>query len=370
VELAAALKRQFTPLRRLGRWVAVHRRRLQAALALLVIASAVLASVWTVTPPYSEREYDRGRTAYLTGDFETAERHFDRAEHAEPNNPRFRSARGCARLQQSKYLPANQEQLEQLLERIWKDLRSMERGTAAQTLALKAYIEVRKQKFETAIEMYSEAIKMYSEAIKKYSKPALAGYRPVMWLNNRAYAYMSKSEWQTARIDLDNAVKLDPYCQAVRYNRALVALSMHEGPEKKAIPAEALEDIEQALHLGPKTSALYLDAAVLYAYADSDRHRPLTYLRELLLWPWIRNSHFDERALTYLREAIAAGEPRAKVPRIPLLRKALNGPELSAVLRSHPPQAAPQPDLRLLDPVDLRFSIRWICPMSGIEPQP
>src|SRR5262249_36099399 len=103
VELAAALKRQFTPVRRLRRWIAAHRRRLLAALALLLVAAAILASVWAVTPPYSEREYNRGRTAYLAGDFETAEMHFDRAKRAEPDNPHFRYARGCARLQRSKY---------------------------------------------------------------------------------------------------------------------------------------------------------------------------------------------------------------------------------------------------------------------------
>jgi tetratricopeptide (TPR) repeat protein len=335
-ELAAALKRQFTPARRLGRWIAVHRRRLLAALGVLLVAAAVLASIWAVTPPYSEREYDLGRTAYLAGDFDTAEAHFDRAEQADPNNPRFRYARGCARLQQSKYWPTDQEQLEQMLERIWKDLRSMERGAAPPTLALKAYIEVRKQN--------------YDDAIKMYKNPDLSDYRPVMVLNNRAYAYIARGKWEEAQIDLDSAVKLAPFCQAVRYNRALVALSMHEGPEKKAIPAEALEDIEQALHLGPKTSALYRDAAFLYACANSDRpHRP----------------HF-ERALSHLRQAIAAGEPREKLPRI--LRKALQRPEFAPL--SPPPQAAPQPDPRLLDPVDPRFSIRWFSPISSVEPRP
>ncbi len=95
-ELAVELKRQFTPARRMRRCFAAHPRSLLGTLCFLMAVVAALGYAWAVTPPYSQREYQRGRIAYRAGDFDAAETHFDRALHAEPNNSRFRQARGCA----------------------------------------------------------------------------------------------------------------------------------------------------------------------------------------------------------------------------------------------------------------------------------
>ncbi len=317
-KLAAVLKRQFTPIRQLRRWFATHRRSLLATFALLLIATAVLSSVWAVLPSYSEREYERGRTAYHAGDFVTAETHFNKASHAEPNNPRFRYARGCARLQQSKYLPPDRVQFE----KIWDDLVSREQGAAdAQTLALDAYIQARQQHFDKAIALYNN--------------PALSGYRPVMVLNNRAYSYLSIGRIREAQKDLEQAVRIDPDCQAVHYNRALVAMGMRL-ESKLPVSSQALEDMDQALQLGPKTPALYRDAAILYAHADSD-HPHRQYL---------------ERALSYLRQAIARGESPETIPPIRSLRAALKRPDFVALVDSRPLNPPLQPELRLIDPAD------------------
>jgi tetratricopeptide (TPR) repeat protein len=319
LELAAALKRQFTPVRRMRGWFAAHRRRLMATLALLLVAAAVLAYIWSVTPSYSEREYDRGRMAYHTGYFDAAEQHFDRALRAEPDNPRFRHARGCARLQQSKYLSADQVHFE----RIWDDLALIEQGAVAQNLALKAYEQARKQHFD--------------EAIAMYSNPALSGYRPVMVFNNRAYAYMGKRQWEKAQIDLDSAVQLDLHCQAAHYNRALVVLCKRLEGEIAAIPSKALKDINHALQLGPKTPALYRDAAILYAYAGNDDP----------------HQQYLKRALSYLRQAIAGGEPPDQFQPFRPLRQALKSSDFAALLDTRLPKPSSQPELRLIDPVDL-----------------
>jgi len=319
-ELAAELKRQFAPARRLRRWLLARRRGLLATLGLLLVAAAVFAYAWAITPPYSQREYERGRSAYHAGDFAAAETHFDRALRAEPNNLRFRQARGCARLQQSKYLPPDQVRFDQ----IWEDLTFTERGTAdVRTLAVHAYVQLRCQE--------------YDAAIKKYNWIQRSGYRPLMVLNNRAYGYFKVRRLKEAQNDLDKAVPLDPHCQAVRYNRALLAMRMLSLGKIQAIPPQALEDMEQALQWGPKTSALYSDAAILYAQAASEDPR----------------HPYFERALSYLRQAIAAGEPLAHFERSSCLAEALKRPEFEHLLRSRPLQAAPQPNLRLLDPVDL-----------------
>lgn len=318
--LAAALKRQFTPARRLRRWLAARRRWLLATMGLLLLAIAVLAYAWAVTPPYGQREYDRGRIAYLAGDFDKAEAHFDRALRAAPNNARFRYARGCARLQQSKYLPPDQVSFDPILD----DLTFTERGAAdVRTLAVHAYTQLRNQKFDAAI--------------KKYNLIHRAGYRPLMVLNNRAYGYFNTGRLREAQNDLDKAVQIDPHCQAVRYNRALVAMRMRGQGKIQTIPPQALEDMERALRLGQKTSDLYRDAAILYAQAAGDD---------------LHHSHF-ERALSHLRQAIVAGEPPAKFDSFPSLAEALKHPEFELLLGGHPPRTTPQPDLRLLDPVDL-----------------
>jgi serine/threonine protein kinase/Flp pilus assembly protein TadD len=319
-ELATELKRQFAPAWRLRRWITSHRHLLLTTLGLLLMAVAVLASFWAVMPSYSEREYDRGRIAYQAGDFASAEDHFDKAWRADANNPRFRFARGCARLQQSKILPKERVRFDL----IWEDLVPMERGAAdAQSLAVNAYFQLRKQNFDDAIAMYSN--------------PVMSGYRPLMVLNNRAYAYMSTRRWQKAQLDLDKAVELAPKCQAVRYNRALVGLRMRLQRKIRSIPSSALDDIEQVLPSGSKNSSVYGDAAVLYAQAAQDENRP---------------EHL-ELALSYLRQAIAAGENPAQFEPFPVLRAALKRPDFTPLLGNRPSERAPKAELRLLDPVDL-----------------
>jgi eukaryotic-like serine/threonine-protein kinase len=318
--LAVALKRQFTPARRLRRWLAARRRWLLATMGLLLLAIAVLAYAWAVTPPYSQREHDRGRIAYHAGDFDKAEAHFDRALRAEPNNARFRYARGCARLQQSKFLPPDQVRFDPILD----DLTFTERGAAdVRTLAVHAYAQLRNQK--------------YDAAIKKYNLIHRSGYRPLMVWNNRAYGYFNTGRLKEAQSDLDKAVQIDPHCQAARYSRALITMQLSLQGKQQTIPPQALEDMEQAIQLGPKTSALYRDAAILYAQAAGDDPR---------------RSHF-ERALSYLRQAIAAGEPPARFDPFPSLAEALKHPGFELLLGCRPPQTSPQPDLRLIDPVDL-----------------
>jgi serine/threonine protein kinase len=319
-DLATELRRQFTPARRLHRWLAARRRGVIAVLSVLVVSVAILAYTWALTPPYSQREYDLGRTAYHAGDYDAAERHFDRAVRAELNDERFRFARGCARLQQSKYLPTNPAKFDLILE----DLTVLEDGpTDPRTLAVHAYVRLRKQEC-------SEAIKMYNQLYN-------SGYRPVMVLNNRGYGYMSTSQWEDAQRDLENAVQLDPHSQAVRYNRALIALRMRVQRKTLSLPSHALEDIEQALQLGPTTAALSRDAAIFYAQAAQDEPDP---------------AHF-EHALSHLHQAIAAGVSPAQFTLSSSLTEALKRPEFAALINSHPPQRSSHPELRLIDPVDL-----------------
>jgi serine/threonine protein kinase len=318
-EVAATLRLQFRFARRMRRYFADHRRSLAAIVAVCLIVFTLLGYIWSVAPSYSQREYERGRSAYRAADFDAAEQHFDRALRAEPSNARYRHARGCARLQQSKFSPKDKAKFNGIRE----DLFSTRQGPAdPQTLAVQAYIDARNQN--------------YQKAIKIYDMIQPSGYRPVMVLNNRAYCNMSKYLWDKAQPDLDRAVELDPRCQAVRFNRALVNFRLKTINRQKYISLQALGDIELALQLGPKNSEIYREAALIYAEgANDDLHE----LRQ-------------ERALSFMLQALSAGEPSASFAKSPFLACALKRPEFAALIEAHPPQAAPQPELRLVDPVD------------------
>jgi serine/threonine protein kinase len=321
VELATALKRQFTPARRMRRWLVSHRRWLVGALCLLFLASAVCGYVWVITPPYSQREYERGRVAYYAGDFATAEMHFHRAFRADPKKDRYRRARGCARFQLSKYVPPDEERIEDILD----DLTfTQSGGTDPVTLAVKAYMEQRRGRVDIALNIYNY---IYQRS----------HYRPVMALNNRACCYMTKSQWDKAQIDLDEAVKLGPSYQAVHYNRARLAWYLRGAGKTPDIPPQALDDLEQALQLGSQNATLYHDAALIYARAaNNDPNHP----------------HF-ERALFFVRQAIMAGDDPIHFDATPSLKEALKRPEFVALTASYPPQTPPQRFLHLIDPLDL-----------------
>jgi tetratricopeptide (TPR) repeat protein len=319
-ELATGLRRQFTPARRLRRRLTARRHWILAALGLVATAVVALAYAWAVTPSYSQREYDRGRLAYRGGDYEAAQMHFDRAVHADPREPRFRYARGCARLQRSKILPADRADLEQVL----SDLTSPEQGEAdCQTLAVHAYAHLRRQQLEQAIKLYDRMEKL--------------GDRSAMVLNNRAYACLGLGQWERARVDVADAVGASPHCQAAHYNRALILLHLRRQGKLKVIPPLALEDVEQVLGSGPRTSALYRDAALVYALAADDSSQL---------------AH-SERALFFLRQALLAGEEAAAFRSSPALTDALRRPDFAALVSSPAHRASPQPDLRLVDPVQL-----------------
>lgn len=319
-ELAATLRRQFAPARRLRRRIAVHRRAVMSVFALFFVVAAVLGYVWSVTPSFAQREYERGRAAYRAGDFNVAEAHFDAAVRADPRNRPYRFARGCARLQQSKYVPSDKANFEQILDDV---LASGQEDSDPQSLALHAYIHARRQKYQVAITI--------CDRIESF------GYRPVMVLNNRAYCYMGKREWGKAQTDLDRAVQLDPHCQSVRYNRALVALYCRMTGQLKTILPERLEDMERAVNFGVCTSALYRDAAILYSLAASDSPQHTRF----------------ERASFYLHKAITSGESAATFAPFSSLREVLKRPDFLLLTQSQPNQPLPQSELRLLDPISL-----------------
>jgi tetratricopeptide (TPR) repeat protein len=311
-ELVVELRRQFAPARRLRRWLAGRPRTVAATIGLLVVAAALTGYAWSVAPPYSLREYQQGETAYRAGDYDAAERHFDRAVQADPGNPRLRFARGCARLKQSESLSSNNDKLD----RAWADLKPADdRIMDVPTLTVNAYIQCRKQNAREAIAKYN---------LLSASSPS------VLVLNNRAYCHLLRKNFRGARDDLEAAARCDPNCQAVFYNRALLAYNERLASSKLLLPSQALDDIDRAIHLGPQTAGLYRDAARLYDRAALDDLRRIPCALEA---PIVTALHFRTReqriarALSYSRQAITNGKPFDR--------------------------SLPTFELRLLDPIDL-----------------
>jgi hypothetical protein len=89
--------------------------------------------------------------------------------------------------------------------------------------------------------------------------------------------------------------------------------------------------------VGPTTSALYRDAAALYALAAPDDPHEARF----------------EQALSYLRQALATGEHPTHFKLFRSLTEALKRPEFAALINAQQAQASPQPELRLIDLVEL-----------------
>jgi eukaryotic-like serine/threonine-protein kinase len=342
-ELAAGLQRQFNPARRLRRRILAWPRLALSLLGLLLVAAVAGAFAWTATPPYSEREYRQGLHAYRQGDFAEAERAFDNALRADASKPAYRFARGCARLQQSKSRPDDKEKLNQIVD----DLVGNEPGLSSpSTLAVLAYVRIRKQ--------------FPQDAINLFTPIRLAEYRPVMALNNRAYCYMAEGRLEKAKEDLDQAAEYGPPCQAVLYNRAMLALALRRQDANHPIGQQALADMEDAIPLGPATASLFFDAARLYAQAALDE-APATPraveapIRATLALP-TRQARAN-RALHYLRRAIEAGQPVNLGSPLSILHRALHShPEFGTLQNLKPRQVLPWRELRLIDPVELSAS--------------
>ncbi len=338
-ELAAQLRRQFHPARRLRRWMAARPRTVLATLALLLLAGAIAGYAWSLVPPYGERRYAAGVRAHHEGRFDEAETCFTEALESEPNNPRYRFARGCTRLKQSKFLSDPFDKLDQAC----TDLLPRSGSPDAQALAVSAYVASRRTR--------------PTEAILWYNHLEKVGYRPLMVRNNRAFNYLMAHKYAEASLDLQAAEQIGSECQAVYYNRAMLELFLWSEGSRPSLSPQAIDDIERALTLGPTTWALHRDAARLYASAARDvaRRIPGSIDAPDRAVPQPRSREpLIERAMAHLREAIAGGQNPASLAGDYYFQLDLkHHPGFSELTRTPPSRSQEYIELRLLDPIEL-----------------
>ena len=207
-------------------------------------------------------------------------------------------------MKQSKTL--SDQKAKDKLEQAWGDFQpSDDQRMDAPTLAVRAYIDSREQHPR--------------EAIRRYEELANANYRPVSVLNNRALQLHAKKAIRQGEKRSGPGGEVDPNCQAVFYNRAMLAWYKRLDDGKSFLPSQAIDDIERALQLGPVVPGLYRDVALLYATASGDdlRHIPVSLEAPITtaFQMWTREQRM-ERALSYLRQASATANLSIPSPKI------------------------------------------------------
>jgi serine/threonine protein kinase/Tfp pilus assembly protein PilF len=336
-ELADALRRGLTPLRRAQRWVG-RRPRTVAAAVLLVLALALGgASLSSPGESPTVPPLKQGQEAFQKGDYRQAVRHFDQALAADPALAEVLFARGQAHL-----CLAEQDALS--LRLALDDFRQLDELTpSGKAKACLAYCLNQMEQHQAAGNWYEQAIR--------------ADFAPPAVHNNLGYCYLVGGRLDKACASLGRAVQLDDRLQGAYHNRGLVAyqeawlllqradaaslqVPPPPGPPEAQLRAEmaarlqqGLADLRKAVALGPDSAELYVNAARLCALAG--RRDPS------LLAP----------GLGYLIKAVKLGADAGRLTTDRALEPLTQDPTFRALTLEQPAQARAVPaSTRLLDP--------------------
>ncbi|MHB0956490.1 MAG: protein kinase domain-containing protein [Pirellulaceae bacterium] len=244
--LAAALRGQLTPAVRLERWMS--RRKFLVGCGTLTCGLIGGASITALSArdPFAVRKYEAGVREFQAGRFAEAAAQFTHAHHARPLAYQPLLARGQARLQTADYLDAiaDFEQAHAL-------------SPQGQTAAWVGYAC-------DCAELGIPAEVNYRQAIETYR------YETVAVWNNRGRNACRRNSYTAAIDHLTRALQLDPQCATAYHNRALVyaRCGTDSAANGTSYGQLAIDDIEQALALGPPTGWRSVDAAQIHDRFD------------------------------------------------------------------------------------------------------
>jgi eukaryotic-like serine/threonine-protein kinase len=327
-EVAAALRRQLSPVRRGGRWLKRQPRRTAAAAVLLLTLATLAAFLWLSRPPYSERQFQQGRALYRQGQYSEAVHCFSAALEADPARTDALFARGRAYQQ-------------------WAGADKRYYDSAITDYALADKLAPSGRNKACIGYCFSRLGQPYG-ARGWYDAAIAAGFAPAEVLNNRGCAQLQLKDVEEAVESLSEAIKRKPNLQAALYNRArarrqeaLALRSSLKGPASaevdrriRVVLQNGLADIRQALAAAPSVARLYRDAAHLCLLASAD------------------NRELKREALSYLSLAVEHGDDPRKLAgdrRFELLK---NEPQFKLLSQRGAPLHPPR-DLELfLDPID------------------
>jgi serine/threonine protein kinase len=309
-EVAAALRRDLAPHRRLLRRLRSHPRKLAAAAALAATLVAGGAYYEVRQPPRADRLIEQAEQESAAHEPQKAIDDIDRAVLLRPDSPEALAQRARLKLR------------ERLFAGALGDFREANRLRPEPRLqACIAYCFAREGQHRDAVTENEHALD--------------AGFDTPEVHNNLAYSELGLSLLKQAREDLARALDLSPRLPAACHNRlVLLRVELTRGP------APALGEVRAALDLAldacPESAELYADAADLCATAA----------------PRAADDWWDDRAVTHLEHAVRLGLDLGGRPKNPLYIR-LRGKQadrFAALVNAPRSPADNVPTARLADP--------------------
>ncbi len=255
-ELAAGLRRCFAWPARLRRWVVRRPLVAAAAAGLLLLAVGGAASEMAPQPSADVRDYNRGRAAYLDGDYERAAEWFNQAVQDCPTDAKPRKyymARAAAAMRWGE-AAGDRGPFAAAFVDLQKALQQQSDGP---TMALMGY----------CISQTGD----HSSAILWYDKAVQAGFESAGLYNDRGFSLMQLGKMDEAARDFGLAIQADPTLIPAVVNRAKLILSQRPAVHPPPLPDSVLTEMKQAVETGAGSQELYLTGARVFAAAAQER---------------------------------------------------------------------------------------------------
>lgn len=303
-DVLAELRRYRSFSSRAKRLLGQHRVLVMASTLAALFFLTMLSSYLALRPPYSQRMLAQARIAYDHRDWERAITFANRALDANADAAAY-FLRGRIQLQRNQV-----------------------------NAALVDFSEAEKREpmgiTEACIAYCHGLLGNHRVNISFGSRAMNSGFCNAKLHNNLGYSYLQINQLAPAATHLDEAVRLDGRLQAARSNRAILVLKKATKSPGESLE-QGIEDIEQAMALGPVTGTLCWNAARMHALASKSQPEA------------------GQRVRSFLTQAVELGI----APDL-LARDVLIHPWCDETWRANLPTAIPMPpaDVRLVDPID------------------
>ncbi len=257
-ELATALRRELTLVRRCRRWMGNHRRLVGGTTTMMLTLLLATSLFLALRPSYSVRQLQLGFAFTEKGQYRLAVDCLSNSVRADPNSSEALFLRGRAYQHLGEFQLAFQDY------------------DAAYQLAPGPVV--------TACRGYClSQMKSHKAAIAAYHLALKAGYdSPASLHNNVGYSYLMLRQLDDAEKCFLLAIRMNGNLQAPRYN--LVMIYLRRALQGQPIPDMAFVHATKAVEIGPRTAGLYRGIADLYATAarqDATLVRPtIEYVRK------------------------------------------------------------------------------------------
>ena len=275
------------------------------------------------------REYNRGRAAYLDGDYARAEELFKQAVQDCPPDPKPR-----------KYLMARAAGAMRLGEAADDDLKAQPLFTDA-ILDLEAAEKQRPDGGVLALLGYCNSrVGNHAIAVQWYDRAVQAGFTSAGLYNDRGVSRMQANFLDDAAAAQDFALALrsDPQLRSAIINRVEVLLQQRNVADPPPLTDSMLADVKQVVEMEPGSQKLYFSAARVFAVAakEGGPGDPKTC---------------TDLTLFCLQKAVDCGADPKQIGKNHIFAEVLKAvPEFQALTEAPRRPAESKPPLRIVDP--------------------